>query len=133
MTPDDLKRLEEIEGREKAASPGPWKAEIWHGNDGGFAAVGPVHLPADGYEDEWESPDDKHGQLAQLDANFMASAREDVPWLIAKVRELEEEVEKLRDMGPGVTHEGGGKVSMKMRELPKHVPTLHLEFPDDYF
>jgi len=75
------------------ASPPPWPAEIWWGSEGGFAAIGPVHKPAQ--EDDNESPEDEHGRLAQADADFIQYARTTLPVLAGWVIRLAAEVERV--------------------------------------
>ena len=91
--------LEAIEARVNAATPGPWKADIGKIEDWDIVVWGPIK----------EDPDDKPrpefisnigadrpspGDTICFDgeannARFIAAAREDVPALIAKVKELE--------------------------------------------
>jgi hypothetical protein len=76
ITPE---RLAEIEARVNAATPGPWvHDEFW-------GVVDPVFV-------------DEDGHLAPQDMKFIAAAREDVPDLIARVRELEAEITRLREV-----------------------------------
>ena len=86
----DAKHIEEIEKLEKVATPPPWPVEIWYGNDGGFAAIGPVHKSKN--ENDFESPEDENGQQAMHDAEFISMARKEIPRLIVRIRELEKEV-----------------------------------------
>jgi len=78
--------LDEIEARANAATHGPWGALIMHG-------VASVHAPScyvytnDPLEDTHPDTIARWGR----DAIFIASARTDVPALIARVRELEAE------------------------------------------
>jgi len=77
--------LDAIERRANAATHGPWGALIMHG-------VASVHAPScyvytnDPLEDTHPDTIARWGR----DAIFIASARTDVPALIARVRELEE-------------------------------------------
>lgn len=94
MTPD--LNLDEIEARANRATPGPWIPEnnsfkrIFHGE----------HVVCDPYS---ALPDPKHKShsilFEQRDANadFIAHARTDIPALIAEVKRLREENERLRD------------------------------------
>ena len=91
MIPDE-KRLEEIEGREKEARPGPWyndKGKIRTPGGPIVANVGPV---------SWQGLKGYQPEIVMNTSDFIAHAREDVPWLIAKVRELEKENDELRDV-----------------------------------
>ena len=79
--------LEEIERRVIAATPGPHEPTTWERLcKGGYQwrAVGPLRATK---------------EQADSDAVFMASARTDVPALIARVRELEAECERTRIFG----------------------------------
>jgi hypothetical protein len=64
-------RLTEIEDRAAAATKGPWVA------DGGTFSRSPYQLPV-------AVPGN-----GVADSAFIAHAREDVPWLVARIRELE--------------------------------------------
>ena len=83
--------LDEIERRANAATHGPWGALIMHG-------VASVHAPScyvytnDPLEDTHPDTIARWGR----DAIFIASARTDVPALIARVRELEAECERMK-------------------------------------
>ena len=67
LLPNEQARLTEIEGRTNAATPGPWEAD----------EDGDVWSPSEGITDPHPSP---------TDALFIAHAREDVPWLVVKLR-----------------------------------------------
>jgi hypothetical protein len=69
--------LDEIEARANAATPGPWTPQTIRLIDG-------VDLP-DATVAQW-----------QRDAAFIAHARTDVPALVARVRELEAECERMK-------------------------------------
>ena len=79
--------LDEIEKRVAEASPGPWRLD--DGTGWGIATAGNyperrVIIVNDSYDDP--------GQ----DATFIAHSREDVPALVAELRELRERVRFLR-------------------------------------
>jgi hypothetical protein len=85
--------LDEIERRANAATPGPWvvyeKPDPW-----GYWTV----QDADG-KDVFDdgSAGAEYGQTCGIaDRDFLVAARTDVPALIARVRELEAECERLR-------------------------------------
>lgn len=83
---DRAKRLTEIEAREKAATPGPWG----------------VDAPYDRHALDLFAPDRrKQPTIASVctagkdlrqcaaDFDFMAEARQDVPWLLAEIRDAD--------------------------------------------
>jgi hypothetical protein len=76
--------LDEIEARANAATPGPWEAYFTlHGDpmvvEQGQGPFGAVTLPS-------TAPDD----YGKANAEFIAHAREDIPALVQRVRELEQ-------------------------------------------
>jgi hypothetical protein len=80
-------QLREIEGRANAATPGPWfqRASI----DKDMTIEGDIIYVADSYgpnheRDTWDAA----VAAARADAAFIAAARDDVPALIAELREL---------------------------------------------
>lgn len=75
----DDKRLDEIEARANAATPGPWKYDERHCFEDEVRICGcAVHFPYPG------------------DAKFCAHSRTDIPDLIAAVRERDKEIERIR-------------------------------------
>jgi hypothetical protein len=95
--------LDEIEARVNAATPGPWTYD----EGCGYVEVPPcgviefkpgwersVHFLARVHNDHVEGEDG-----LGFDGAFIASARTDVPALIARVRELEAECERTRIFG----------------------------------
>lgn len=96
-------RLAEIEARADAATPGPWEADldrhgetrgIWPTTPGGEQIIG-SYVAADGF--------DSVGWSGGTDDNlrFIAHARDDIPWLINRVRELEAQNSRLAGI-PGI-------------------------------
>jgi hypothetical protein len=83
-----MSRLEEIQARAEAATEGPWS--IWHDLDHqGFKTVG----DAESYQEVLETGEtDESNPTAHVytehDAEFIAHAREDAPWLIRRVQRL---------------------------------------------
>lgn len=71
------------------ATPGPWSANAWYGEDGGWCAVGPLHEfekedegGPDGYsQDEPGSP--PH-QRAKRDGELIAAMRNALPALLTE-------------------------------------------------
>lgn len=93
-----MNRLEEIEAREKAATPGRWESPYTPGlrwND-------PMVCGYDSRAPEREAPYYCTGPntptlaQAEADSDFIAHARDDVPWLVAQVRERDAEIARLR-------------------------------------
>jgi hypothetical protein len=86
--------LDAIEARANAATQGPWWDDAYIGEDpyddpdSPFVQVGTVR---------WGASDVEIPAALQQkrDAEFMAAAREDIPALIARVRELEEALARL--------------------------------------
>lgn len=71
-------RLDEIEARAKAATRGPWRVRA---------------MSVRACESQTVAWD-----IAQRpDRDFIAAAREDVPWLVAQVRERDAEIARLRE------------------------------------
>lgn len=86
-------RLREIEERVSKATPGPWRAvceataeETACGRDV-YSLTGP----------EWVEEGD-YSFFGEHDAQFIAHARDDVPWLLSLLREREEEIRRLRTL-----------------------------------
>ena len=94
--------LDAIEARANAATPGPWVWEDWNTEGDPTTGPEPYTLTAPPEADpEWRSdrlfPNlrypiiDAHGSdgILTADAEFIAHAREDIPKLIKRIRELE--------------------------------------------
>lgn len=83
--------LDAIQARADAATEGPWArsghdiGHVVYDSEGPCELAGPVMLG--------------HviGEAGYEDAEFIAAARQDVPALIARIRELEAEVHELMD------------------------------------
>lgn len=84
MSNDVTQRLAEIEARTKAATPGPWRRE---GDWNDIAAIDTDGTPY-GVAGNDES-------ISHPDAEFIAHAREDVPWLIERLSRAEAELHRL--------------------------------------
>ena len=101
-----MSRLEEIEARARAATPGPWSARTGNGQTGPGAGAlmrvldqRPIVRPFGWYRgrDSRDSLDTVVAVVpsdAWQDEAFIAHARSDVPWLLAEVAWLRGE---LRD------------------------------------
>lgn len=109
--------LDEIEKRANAATPGPWRIDCrscsneqsdpsWPETDFlQFHVQGTDVVPMNGFHDPIDGrkligPKEVRwgrGDYYGRDADFIAHAREDIPKLIARVRELEKIVARLKD------------------------------------
>lgn len=90
MTDDDKTRLAEIREREKAATAGPWQD-----------ACGSVTDWHDGMH-TMEFIDNRTPSREQRnrDISFIAAARSDIPWLIARLEKAWAEVERVKKEPP---------------------------------
>jgi hypothetical protein len=81
-------RLAEIEARANAATNGPWYADVtrYHRRP---ASEQEVVVATDTMSIVRLSGSKGFHEEAMPDAEFIAHARQDVPWLLARVRELE--------------------------------------------
>ncbi len=84
-----MSRLEEIKKREEEATPGPW---TFYSRDSGNEEDDPTKDSECGLGwDIEEIPCDMRGRFKHgHDANFIANARSDIPWLIAEVERLQD-------------------------------------------
>jgi len=84
MNPNE-KRIATIEIRARRADPGPWR---WETEGAVFqASVRLFHAgPA-------------INRLHEFNAEFVAEAREDIPWLVARVKQLEGALRELKESG----------------------------------
>ena len=107
-------KLETIKAREKAATPGPWTKSNCDSLSGDRLRKPPFGEP-DGWDieapcmevvDHEEVPGFKeivmggwdghrYGVLESADSEFIAHAREDIPWLVSEVERLTEAKEYL--------------------------------------
>lgn len=83
-------RLKEIKARCEAATPGPW--EVGYSSLGGMTVVNVrgSEFPC------WKT------QIYKDDAEFIAHARQDVPWLVAEVERLRAELAVGRAIIKGI-------------------------------
>lgn len=93
MTDADMKRLSEIEEREKKATAGPWEGE-----SGGWYPMEDcpewrVWATGGGMDLAISEPADF--EQADADLCFIAHSRSDIPWLISLVQTLQKQVEDL--------------------------------------
>lgn len=87
MTPE---QIDEIEARAAKATPGPWTAKYHHN---WFVDIGSRAVSID--------PIDKADiEPCACDAEFIASARMDVPTLVAELKRARELLELFRDNCP---------------------------------
>lgn len=99
-------RIDEIEARMKATTPGPWEADIV-----GDSCETRIHLtligqpPSDGFSGHNVIAtlngfgDDKSDEERAANLLFIADAHQDVPWLLARVRQLEKWIQKYGEHG----------------------------------
>lgn len=89
---DITERLAEIEARVEAATEGSWRAR--------GSQVDPSWKWAAGVESTSLDPGEVDTTVAEVvdgpDAEFIAHARTDVPWLIEQVRQRDEAIERVR-------------------------------------
>lgn len=93
LTDDDKKRLAEIEAREKAATPGPWTCCSYGMEVPGHEQAGVA------WEIYARAPEEEQAIATVAltvrdpvsDADFLACARTDIPWLLELVKQLAEE------------------------------------------
>lgn len=93
--------LDAIQARCDAARPRPWALHDALNGDGFPGRLWVVENPADG-------PGDHHVMInigTRDDAEFIARARDDVPALLTRVRELEAAVSAVRALDPGETYD----------------------------
>lgn len=119
-------RIQEIQARCEAATPGPWEADetgydvitkaFSHKDKrtGGYGSEG--NFICDLNDGEYHEYADKTEQVAN--AEFIAHAREDMPWLLAQLAELRE---KTRDMGTACH---GCRLQKERNELRKENANL---------
>ena len=81
--------LGEIEARASAATPGPWE----------FNLGGDWEITANGGSLDYVASISDHGDQSDLDAIFIASARTDIPALIAMAREQRAAIERVKAEG----------------------------------
>jgi hypothetical protein len=79
-----MTRLDEIEARAAAATPGPWVGDEFE-----MTAPKAPTFQAGNVKLVWA--DDYH--MNEWDAEFIKHAREDIPWLLAKLKECEAALE----------------------------------------
>jgi len=82
-----MSRLDEIEQRAAQATPGPWTSGSGCVYSNGLSVTDGV----------FEYIVDEFRRDHEPNAQFIAHAREDIPWLVAEVRKAKEEIAKLCD------------------------------------
>ena len=78
-----MSRLDEIKARADVATPGPWSAKEGFTSDPMIEVYGQTVLIAPDLDGDPIQPE------VWADAEFIAAAREDVPWLVSEVERLE--------------------------------------------
>jgi len=94
-------RIAEIRAREAAATEGPWEAKGTTSDDWYPRVIGPIF---DAIADL-----DIESECAAADAEFIAAARADVPWLLAEIDRLEAERDAWCLACPHDCHECAGR------------------------
>ena len=89
-------QLAEIEARADAATPGPWD----HQSDT-FAGTRPVHRIGNVRENCDVGLTYRDYHTGEANAEFITRSREDIPWLINRVRELEAQNRRMAGI-PGI-------------------------------
>ena len=85
--------LDAIKARAEAATPGPWEARVWHGEGMPYESWCVQKVSERGIRQDWIVH-----KIHRDEAKFIAHAREDVPTLVAEVKQLRNEVELLRNV-----------------------------------
>lgn len=80
---DHAKRLVEIEARERAAWPAPW---LWDRDDGSIETETGGAIAYVAHHMNMHTIARTGPAFSHSDADFIANAREDVPWLLAQLR-----------------------------------------------
>lgn len=95
----EAERLEEIRGRCEAATPAPWSC--WNGyevarSNGVMAMthIGPARPDAGGLMGDWKKMGSADLYASREDAEFVAHAREDIPFLLNLVGAFSHEMVK---------------------------------------
>ncbi len=92
----DEKRLAEIEAREKAASPRPWEwvKDPFNGGYSGIVGKDGMEVLFPNHRNDGDDGDAWFEDFpTEADREFIAHARDDIPYLTAKVRRLQAEAE----------------------------------------
>jgi hypothetical protein len=122
-TPDQ-QRIAEIRQREQAATKGPWYVRRcqWAGEDEACAVQATPPAPKD-----WSytgifydaSYDECHHVVNRDDADFIAHARADIPWLLARLATLEQALAAQQGWRPIATALKGESVIGYTLKLPE--------------
>jgi hypothetical protein len=97
-TPDTSTRIDEIRAREQAATPGHW-GTYYDGKGTYTVQAQPRLIPGTGNVTAGDvaTLSGEHGDgQTYADARFIGHAREDVPYLLDRVAELEAQVTRVR-------------------------------------
>lgn len=87
-----MKRLEEIEARVNAATPGPWEWEDTERQRWGVTAKGLVANKGDVIH-----ADDFYLDGKERDLDFISHSRDDIPFLLDKLKRAQEIIQYGRD------------------------------------
>jgi hypothetical protein len=108
-----MDKLKEIEERAKQATEGPWEPHEETEYQPGERPIGKLlyvtGLDRSIFDSEWADQSD--WERSKYNADFIAHARSDIPYLLERLRDAEETLEKIRsnDRWSYTDHEGWGQ------------------------
>lgn len=91
-------RLEEIQARADKATDGPWAAHVDRFQDESYRDIDGAWIPGVAEKGFYEGDKPALSMLDPEDAEFIAHAREDVPWLIEQVRKRDAALRAVLDL-----------------------------------
>ena len=107
MTPEQEKRLQKIEERAEATTDGRWHITLGSGNTTCTAICAETEdsdSPICDCLPSWILSIEERGQSERTDhradMRFIAEAHSDIPWLIGRLREAEEKMDKCSFCNP---------------------------------
>ena len=95
------KRIKAIKERVEKATPGKWKVEIYYHDEPYEEFIKSAAIVCRNRtitRNDWSNP-------VMADLEFIANARQDIPYLLKKIEELEQEVMKLTVANINLTQE----------------------------
>jgi hypothetical protein len=115
MTEDELKA---IEARVDAAAPGPWEATLSQTTE--------IDISGPAIDYRYQDDGTRVSYVSEVDAEFIAAARTDVPALVAEVRRLRRHSEalyellSLRDVHIEPKNKGDTQVAATLTQIMRH-------------